>query len=83
MKDKWVLRVDMVSYDPNHVFTGSSSVRMNFFYDSEDDMRNAYMTYHSSLNDQMGIEGRFTIKAVEPVSYPIRMDEDDSTFFDD
>ena len=71
MKDKWILRIDLVSYDPKHL-DDESTIEMQILFDTQEQMNTAYMRYHSDLGTQMTISGPYTIMSVEPSLYPIQ-----------
>ena len=75
-KDLWILHVDLVSYDPKHV-DKEASVNLQIIYDTEKEMNQAYMQFHSSIGDPVTIDGRYTILAVEPSLYPVSTDADE------
>ncbi len=71
MKDKWILHIDLISYNPKHI-DDESTIEMQIAFDTQDAMNAAYMRYHSDLGERMTISGQYTIVAVEPSLYPIQ-----------
>ncbi len=70
-QDKWILHIDLMSYDPNHL-DDESIIEMQILFDTQEQMNAAYMRYHSDLGTQMTISGPYTIMSVEPSLYPIQ-----------
>ena len=71
MKDKWILRINLLSYDPRHE-DDESTIEMQILFDTQEQMNTAHMRYHSDLGNQMTISGPYTIMSVEPSLYPIQ-----------
>lgn len=70
-QDKWILHIDLTSYDPNHL-DDESIIEMQILFDTQEQMNAAYMRYHSDLGNQMTISGPYTIMSVKPSICPIQ-----------
>ena len=69
--DKWILHVDLISWDPKHI-DPDASVNLHIAYDTEKEMNDAYMHFHSSIGDKVTVSGQYTIMAAEPSLYPVQ-----------
>ena len=69
-KDQWILHVDLISYDPKHL-DKDASVNLHIVYDTEKEMNDAFVQFHSSIGEHFTIPGPYTIIAVEPSLYPV------------
>ena len=69
-KEQWILHVDLISYDPRHL-EPDSSVNLHIAFDSQKEMDQAFIQYHSGIGEQVTLSGMYTILAVEPSLYPV------------
>ena len=81
-KNQWILHVDLISYDPKHL-DNDASIELHIAYDTEKEMKDAFVQYHANIGEQFTIPGQYTIMAVEPSFYPIETEgpaDDDRPF---
>ncbi len=75
-KNKWILHVDLISYDPNKC-GNDSTVNLHITFDSEKEMNQAYIQYHANIGEQFTLRDVYTILAAEPSLHPTLVDTDD------
>ncbi len=75
-KNKWILHVDFISYDPNKR-DNPSTLNLHIAFDSEKEMNQAFVQYHANIGEQFTIRDPYTIIGVEPSLYPTLVDTDD------
>ena len=69
-KEQWILHVDFISYDPNHL-SNDSSLNLHIAYDTEKEMNQAYIQYHANIGEHFTLHDAYTILSVEPSLYPV------------
>ena len=69
-KQQWILHVDLISYDPKE-HRQDTSINMHIAFDSEKDMHDAFMQYHSAIGEHFTLKDAYTILSVEPDLYPV------------
>ena len=68
-KKQWTLHIDLLSWDPKQ-HKSDSAVNLHLYFDSEKEMNDAFVMYHSILGEHMNLTDMYTIVAVEPDLYP-------------
>lgn len=75
LKNKWILHVDFISYDPNKT-SNPSTVNLHIEFDSEKEMNQAFVQYHANIGEQFTLPDAYTIISVEPSLHPTLVDTD-------
>ena len=69
----WTLHVDLLSWDPKSR-RSDSAVNLHIYFDSEKDMHDAFVAYHSAIGEHFTLHDAYTVVAVEPDLYPVTLD---------
>ena len=69
IKKQWTLHIDLLSWDPKE-HQSNSAVNLHLYFDSEKEMDDAFVMYHSLIGERMTLKDMYTIVAVEPDLYP-------------
>ena len=69
IKKQWTLHIDLLSWDPKERHS-NSAVNLHLYFDSEKEMDDAFVMYHSLIGERMTLKDMYTIVAVEPDLYP-------------
>lgn len=75
-KNKWILHVDFISYDPNK-YSNPSTLNLHIEFDSEKEMNQAFVDYHANIGEHYTLHDAYTIIGVEPSLTPTLVDTDD------
>ncbi len=77
-KNKWILHVDFISYDPNK-YSNPSTLNLHIAFDTEKEMNHAFIDYHANIGEQFTLPDAYTIIGVEPSLTPTLVDTDDNS----